>query len=53
MGKKVGVLGGGYVGCETSMFLAAKGIDVTFVFRSVELALPEYWEIKKATPGQI
>ena len=48
VGKKAVVLGGGYVGCETCMFLAAKGIDVTFVFRSVEPATDvKHWAIKK------
>ena len=39
VGKKAIVLGGGYVGCETSFFLANKGVDVTLIFRSSEPAL--------------
>ena len=44
VGKKVVVMGGGYVGCETCFFLAKKGVDVTLVFRSSEPALDvKYW----------
>jgi 2-enoate reductase len=44
-GKKVIVMGGGYVGCETCFFLAHNGIDVTLVFRSAEPALDiQFWE---------
>ena len=39
VGKKAIVIGGGYVGCETSFFLASKGVDVTLMFRSSEPAL--------------
>jgi len=47
-GKKVVVLGGGYVGCETSLFLAKKGSDVTLVFRSTEPALDvKHWMFRK------
>jgi 2-enoate reductase len=47
-GKKVVVLGGGYVGCETCLFLAKRGADVTLVFRSPELALDvKYWMFRK------
>ena len=46
-GKKVIVLGGGYVGCETSSFLAKRGIDVTLVFRSSDIALDvKYWMLR-------
>jgi 2,4-dienoyl-CoA reductase-like NADH-dependent reductase (Old Yellow Enzyme family)/thioredoxin reductase len=38
-GRKVIVMGGGYVGCETAHFLAEKGKDVTLIFRSPEPAL--------------
>jgi 2,4-dienoyl-CoA reductase-like NADH-dependent reductase (Old Yellow Enzyme family)/thioredoxin reductase len=48
VGKKVIVMGGGYVGCETCSFLANKGIDVTLVFRSPEPALDvKFWENRK------
>jgi pyruvate/2-oxoglutarate dehydrogenase complex dihydrolipoamide dehydrogenase (E3) component len=44
-GKKVIVMGGGYVGCETCFFLANKGIEVTLVFRSANPALDiQFWE---------
>jgi pyruvate/2-oxoglutarate dehydrogenase complex dihydrolipoamide dehydrogenase (E3) component len=44
-GKKVIVMGGGYVGCETAFFLAHNGIEVTLVFRSAEPALDiQFWE---------
>jgi NADPH-dependent 2,4-dienoyl-CoA reductase/sulfur reductase-like enzyme len=47
-GKKVVVAGGGYVGCETSLFLAKRGVDVTLVFRSTEPALDvKYWMFRK------
>jgi 2,4-dienoyl-CoA reductase-like NADH-dependent reductase (Old Yellow Enzyme family)/NADPH-dependent 2,4-dienoyl-CoA reductase/sulfur reductase-like enzyme len=47
VGKKVIVIGGGYVGCETCFFLANKGIDLTLVFRSPEPALDiKLWESK-------
>ena len=47
-GKRVVVLGGGYVGCETCLFLAKRGADVTLVFRSPELALDvKYWMFRK------
>ena len=47
VGKKVVVVGGGYVGCETCFFLADKGVDVTLVFRSPEPALDvKLWESK-------
>ena len=47
-GKKVVVAGGGYVGCETSLFLARRGVDVTLVFRSTEPALDvKYWMFRK------
>ena len=47
-GKKVVVLGGGYVGCETCLFLAKRGADVTLVFRSPEPALDvKYWMFRK------
>ena len=39
VGKKAVVLGGGYVGCETCLFLAKRGADVTLVFRSPQPAL--------------
>ena len=46
-GRKVIVLGGGYVGCETCFFLANKGINVTLVFRSSQPALDvKYWMIR-------
>ena len=46
-GKKVVVMGGGYVGCETCFFMANKGMDVTLVFRSSEPALDvKYWMIR-------
>jgi pyruvate/2-oxoglutarate dehydrogenase complex dihydrolipoamide dehydrogenase (E3) component len=46
-GKKVIVLGGGYVGCETSSFLAKRGIDVTLVLRSPDIALDvKYWMLR-------
>jgi pyruvate/2-oxoglutarate dehydrogenase complex dihydrolipoamide dehydrogenase (E3) component len=32
-------MGGGYIGCETALFLAEKGKDVTLAFRSSEPAL--------------
>lgn len=38
-GSKVIILGGGYLGCETALFLAEKGKEVTLVFRSSEPAL--------------
>ena len=45
-GKKVVVLGGGYVGCETSLFLAKKGSDVTLTY--IEPALDvKFWMFKK------
>jgi 2-enoate reductase len=45
VGKKVIVMGGGYVGCETCFFLANKGVDVTLVFRSPDPALDiKFWE---------
>jgi pyruvate/2-oxoglutarate dehydrogenase complex dihydrolipoamide dehydrogenase (E3) component len=45
VGKKVIVMGGGYVGCETCFFLADKGVDVTLVFRSPDPALDiKFWE---------
>jgi len=48
VGKKVVVMGGGYVGCETCLFLAEKGVDVTLVFRSGEPALDvKYWMFRK------
>ena len=48
VGKNVVILGGGYVGCETSLFLASKGVDVTLVFRSSEPALDvKLWENRK------
>ena len=48
VGKKVVVIGAGYVGCETCLFLAKKGKDVTLVFRSPELALDvKFWENRK------
>ena len=48
VGKKVVVIGGGYVGCETCLFLAKRGVDVTLVFRSPEAALDaKYWMFKK------
>jgi len=48
VGKNVVILGGGYVGCETSLFLAGKGVDVTLVFRSSEPALDvKLWENRK------
>jgi pyruvate/2-oxoglutarate dehydrogenase complex dihydrolipoamide dehydrogenase (E3) component len=38
-------MGGGYVGCETSFFLADKGFEVTLVFRSSDPALDiQFWE---------
>ena len=41
-------MGGGYVGCETSLFLAKRGVDVTMVFRSPEPALDvKYWMFRK------
>jgi pyruvate/2-oxoglutarate dehydrogenase complex dihydrolipoamide dehydrogenase (E3) component len=44
-GKKVIVMGGGYVGCETCFFLANKGIELTLVFRSANPALDiQFWE---------
>ena len=47
-GKKVVVLGGGYVGCETCLFLAKRGADVTLIFRSPEPALDvKYWMFRK------
>ena len=46
-GKKVVVIGGGYVGCETCFFMANKGVNVTLVFRSSEPALDvKYWMIR-------
>jgi len=39
VGDKVVIMGGGFVGCETSWFLAEKGKKVTLVFRSPEAAL--------------
>jgi 2,4-dienoyl-CoA reductase-like NADH-dependent reductase (Old Yellow Enzyme family)/thioredoxin reductase len=39
VGGKVITMGGGFVGCETSWFLAEKGKKVTLVFRSPEAAL--------------
>jgi pyruvate/2-oxoglutarate dehydrogenase complex dihydrolipoamide dehydrogenase (E3) component len=48
VGKKVVVIGAGYVGCETCLFLAKKRKDVTLVFRSPELALDvKFWENRK------
>jgi pyruvate/2-oxoglutarate dehydrogenase complex dihydrolipoamide dehydrogenase (E3) component len=38
-GPRVVVMGGGYIGCETALFLAEKGKDVTLAFRSPEPAL--------------
>jgi 2,4-dienoyl-CoA reductase-like NADH-dependent reductase (Old Yellow Enzyme family)/thioredoxin reductase len=38
-GNRVLVMGGGYIGCETALFLAEKGKDVTLAFRSPEPAL--------------
>jgi 2,4-dienoyl-CoA reductase-like NADH-dependent reductase (Old Yellow Enzyme family)/thioredoxin reductase len=38
-GGKVIVIGGGYLGCETALFLSEKGKEVTLVFRSPEPAL--------------
>jgi len=50
IGKKVVVMGGGYVGCETCFFLANKGVDVTLVFRSAEPALDvKLWRVKYTT----
>ena len=47
VGKKVIVMGGGYVGCEACFFLANKGVNVTLVFRSPEPALDaRLWESK-------
>jgi 2,4-dienoyl-CoA reductase-like NADH-dependent reductase (Old Yellow Enzyme family)/thioredoxin reductase len=47
-GKKVVIVGGGYVGCETSLFLAKRAVDVTMVFRSPEPALDvKYWMFRK------
>ena len=44
-GRKVIVMGGGYVGCETCFFLANKGIEVTLVLRSPNPALDiQFWE---------
>jgi 2,4-dienoyl-CoA reductase-like NADH-dependent reductase (Old Yellow Enzyme family)/thioredoxin reductase len=39
VGDKIIIMGGGFVGCETSWFLAEKGKKVTLVFRSPEAAL--------------
>ncbi len=48
VGKKVVVMGGGYIGCETCLFLAQKGADVTLVFRSSEPAHDvEPWMFKR------
>jgi NADPH-dependent 2,4-dienoyl-CoA reductase/sulfur reductase-like enzyme len=48
VGKKVIVMGGGYVGCETCFFLAKRGVEVTLVFRSAGPALDvKYWMFKK------
>ncbi len=37
--NRVIVIGGGYIGCETALFLSEKGKEVTLVFRSPEPAL--------------
>jgi 2,4-dienoyl-CoA reductase-like NADH-dependent reductase (Old Yellow Enzyme family)/thioredoxin reductase len=48
VGGKVVVVGGGYVGCETCLFLAHKGVEVTLVFRSSEPALDvKHWMFRK------
>lgn len=38
-GSKVGVIGGGIVGCETAEFLAARGHRVTLIERETDVAL--------------
>jgi 2,4-dienoyl-CoA reductase-like NADH-dependent reductase (Old Yellow Enzyme family)/thioredoxin reductase len=39
IGNKIIIIGGGYIGCETALFLAEKGKEVTLAFRSPEPAL--------------
>ena len=44
---KVIVIGGGFIGCETALFLAEKGNDVTIVEILDEIATDVYHRIKK------
>ena len=43
IGKRVAVLGGGLVGCETGLFLAERGHSVTIVEMQPELAPEANW----------
>ena len=46
-GKKVAVLGGGLVGCETGLYLAENGHDVTIIEMQSEIAPEANWMHKE------
>ena len=48
LGKRVIVVGGGRVGCETAHFLASRGKDVTITSRQIELAADIYIRVRKS-----
>ena len=47
VGKNVAVLGGGLVGCETGLFLAERGHDVTIIEMQDEIAPEANWMHKE------
>lgn len=47
LGKKVAVLGGGLVGCETGLFLAEHGHEVTIIEMQPEIAPEANWMHKE------
>ena len=47
VGKRVAVLGGGLVGCETGLFLAERGHEVTIIEMQSEIAPEANWMHKE------
>ena len=47
LGRRVAVLGGGLVGCETGLFLAENGHDVTIIEMQCEIAPEANWMHKE------